>query len=135
MEFQDLQDNFEACVLYYCFDQKDATIYDTTLVALGGIVWKDNDRSMDRETWTREYPCPSNDMLLTYDLLTVLDYWNTTYVWPNGIKNTFASAFYFIDDESLARVHFDATYTGMMIYNTSRQQVQFFDGSSWVRLT
>lgn len=134
MEPDELQNNFEAAVLYYCFDQKDGELHSPLLTDLGGIVWRDNDRSMDRKTWTQHYECPSNEQLLRYDLPTVLDYWNSTYVWPAGIKEAFASAFYHIDSASLERIHFDESYIGVMIYNTDRRQVQYYDGSSWVRL-
>lgn len=134
MESQDLQTYFEACVLYYCFDQKDDAIHSVNLSDLGCIIWKDNDRFMDKNTWTQEYPCPDNDLLQQYDLRVVLDHWNSRYVWPIGIKDAFNSAFYSISDEQLATIRFDESYIGMMIYNTTSRRVQYFDGSTWVRL-
>lgn len=89
---------------------------------------------MDRETWTQIYPCPDNDTLLHHDLRTVLDYWNSRYAWPNGIKGSFNSAFYSLSDEQLAAIRFDDSYVGMMIYNTTQRRVQYFDGSNWIRL-
>jgi hypothetical protein len=71
MDPADLQNYFEACVLYYCFTQGDESTHSPILSDLGCITWKDNDRSMDRETWTQIYPCPDNDTLLHYDLRTV----------------------------------------------------------------
>lgn len=89
---------------------------------------------MDKDTWTQEYPCPDSDILLRYDLQLVLDHWNSKYVWPNGIKDAFNSAFYSISDKQFDMVHFDETYVGTMIYNTTARRVQYFDGATWVGL-
>lgn len=130
----ELQNNFEAVVLYYCSDHGDSELHSSLLTDLGGIIWKENEKFMDQETWTQSYPCPDNEHLLGYDLPTVLNYWNSTYVWPAGIKEAFASAFYHIDEPSLSMIHTDESYIGVMIFNTSSRQVQYYDGASWVRL-
>jgi len=121
-----LNEYFYQFVLYYC-NQNDSVVHNTDLSDVG-TVGVDGSYNLTMSSWLLGYASPSNATLLTYNLATVLAFYNNFYTIPEGIA---ANEPYLISTSDLANIRSDSSMIGYVVYDTTAQATKYWDGTSW----
>ena len=121
-------------ILYYCNSpagQNDSTVYqiDCSDVA---VLSYDMSGDIQIDSWLLgSYSAPSNVTLLSYTLLDVLTFYHGFYEEPVEIAN---NQHYKITSAELAACRVDSSMIGYVVYNSTIQKQQYYDGSAWVSM-
>lgn len=119
-------------ILYFCgFVQSDPTIYATDL---SNVCQTDLDGfgNLYIVNWyIGAYLAPSMPTLMSYTLADVLEWYENNYIRPSAIASWQSNP---ISSTQLALVRTDSSMIGFMVYNTTEQKYQYFNGSAWVDL-
>jgi hypothetical protein len=121
-------------VLYYCNSpagQNDSTVYQTNCSDVAVLSY-DMSGDIQIDSWLiGGYSQPSNVTLLSYTLLDVLNFYHGFYEEPVEIAE---NQHYKITSTELAACRVDSTMIGYVVYNTTIQKEQYYDGTSWVSM-
>lgn len=121
-------------ILYYCNSpagQNDSTVYQTNCSDVAVLSY-DMSGDIQIDSWLiGGYSQPSNITLLSYTLLDVLNFYHGFYEEPVEIAE---NQHYKITSTKLAACRVDSTMIGYVVYNTTIQKEQYYDGTSWVSM-
>lgn len=130
----ELNQNSIKYVLYFCNSptvNNDPTVYQIDLsdVCTWGYDGSDNFQIL---SWLiGGYSQPSPLTLLGYTLSDVDTFYHSFYEEPIEIAD---SQHYKISGANLALCRADSTMIGYVVYNTTIQKQQYYDGTSWVSM-
>lgn len=120
--------------LYYCNSpagQNDPTVYQTNCSDVAVLSY-DMSGNIQVDSWLiSSYSAPSNSTLLSYALVDVFSFFHSFYEEPIEISN---GQHYKISAADLASCRVDSSMIGYVVYNTTVQKQQYYDGSSWVSM-
>ena len=121
-------------ILYYCNSpagQNDSTVYQTDCSDVAVLSY-DMSGDIQIDSWLLgSYSAPLNSTLLSYTLLDVLTFYHGFYEEPVEIAN---NQHYKITSTDLAACRVDSSMIGYVVYNSTIQKQQYYDGSAWVSM-
>ena len=129
----ELNANPNLYIIYWCNNvNSDTTLYDyLSLSDVCGLIF-DVDNNIQIVDWLiTGYLAPSISTLLTYTLADVQSYVHSYYEAPTEIKD---ARHYQISSTDLAACRVDSSMIGYVVYNTTVQKQQYYDGTNWVSM-
>ena len=130
----DYNNNYQQYILYYCnFIRGDTTIFTIDLAQICTVEYNFPPTIVMITSWLlSSYPQPSNELLLTYSLSTVLTWFDYFYSKPLqiSIQQPFK-----ISTTDLANVRVDSSMICYQVLDSTIQKLKMFNGTSWVENT
>lgn len=119
------------CILYYCYQQGDTTVYETNLSNVCNIAY-DGSGNIQISNWLIiGYGAPSTPTILAYTLSDVLAFYNAYYVYPVSIEE---SQPFITTTAILATIRTTASMVGYIIFDTTANIFKTWNGSAWIQL-
>jgi hypothetical protein len=129
----ELNENATKFILYFCgFVQSDPTVYDN--IGLTNVCQIDYDGlgNLYIVTWyITSYLAPSMPTLMSYTLADVKDWYDNFYVIPANLATWQSNP---LSSTQIAALRTDSSMIGYLIFNTTLQKYQRFNGSTWTNL-
>jgi len=119
--------HFAVYVLYYCWQQGDRSKHHLSLKHVADIVNSDDEYGDQiLVNWQQTYAPPSTNLLLTYKLQDVLQWYKRTYELPALVMHTNAN-FVHITDEDMQKMDTMDLHADVIVFNTTRKRFAYFD--------
>lgn len=127
----ELNDYWIQIILYYCYMQDSNQLFDANGSDVGS--WGYDNGDLYIIAW---YPGtitePTIQNLLDMNKNDAISFYANFYTIPSDIANM--QPFYNISSTTLAEIHVTSAFTGYIIFNTTTQKLQYYDGTSWNNL-
>jgi hypothetical protein len=128
----DYNSNPYQCILYYCNSpagQNDPTVYNTDLSNVCSLYY-DGSNNIQISGWLLTgYGAPSTTTILTYNISTVLTFYNNFYTIPAAIAENEP---YMISTTDLSNIRADSSMIGFVVYDTTVQATKYLSSAlSW----
>jgi hypothetical protein len=129
---QDVQNNFNQCVLYYIFNEGDSNVYSRDLVDVGVKSYDFQTGEYYMSDWYLETcDIPTNTTLATYSLQDVLDHYNLVYQWPLDISGAFENSFARLTTTQLNSAQLGPAYYNVMAFDTTAGVLKRYTSQGW----
>ncbi len=117
--------HYRAYILYFCYEiQKDKTIHAIEPFSLiCNVLFEGINKPIKIINWKLPYSHPTSDDLLSYDFVTVTEFYQYAYIIPKQIKST---QFVQLSEEEIKKVlsYSDISFHGSYIFNKSSNKTQ-----------
>lgn len=128
----DYNSNPYQCILYYCNSpagQNDLTVYNTDLSNVCSLYF-DGSNNIQISGWLiLAYGAPSTATILTYNISTVLTFYNNFYIIPAAIAENEP---YMISTTDLSNIRTNSSMIGFVVYDTTVQATKYLSSIlSW----
>lgn len=124
-------------ILYYCFEVNNGSEYFDTWATSCGAWGYDGDNNLYIVNWYLDdnvhmIPQPNYNILMSYDVETVVNFHNQNYIYVNDIINYNQSAYYFASSSQLNSIPPQrlALCDGFRAFNTTINRLVFWNNST-----
>jgi hypothetical protein len=126
----DVNANPNQFILYYCgIDQKDETVHQQDSSDVCAFSYNEKSGNLQIEKWyLKEYLEPTDEILTSFALDEVLAWFDAFYLLPQQINN---AQHLKVSADQLKTCRTDDSMKNFLVYNTTTQTNQYFDGSVW----
>lgn len=132
---EELNLNWIAVILYYCYQQISGRCYDINGVDVGSWGY-DEDSNLIVVSWTpNDITEPTNETLLSYNISDVLSFYDSHYVFPYGIYES--QPFEQLSTTDIDSIDNDGGFlkNNYLVYDSTLNVLKKWDGTSFVTIT